>query len=70
MASRYSVDQSSSLAGFTRAIDGARRLVAAHLAAGVEQHGDERLEMRRRRRAIDQQRLGRAADAGARASWR
>ena len=46
-------------------IDGARRLVAAHLAAGIEQHGDERLEMRRRRRAIDQQRLGRAADAGA-----
>ena len=65
MASRYSVDQSSSLAAFTRGSTALRLLVAAHLAAGIEQHRDQRLEMRRRRRAIDQQRLGRAADAGA-----
>src|SRR5215468_11269498 len=54
------------LAGrFHAAIDRARGLVAAYLAAGVEQHGDERLEVRRRDRAVDEQRLGRAADAGA-----
>ena len=37
MASRYSVDQSCSLAGFTRGIGLLRRRVAAHLAAGLEQ---------------------------------
>ena len=42
IASRYSVDQSSSVAGFTRAIDGLRRRIAPDLAAGVEQHGDQR----------------------------
>src|SRR5262245_2710189 len=46
-------------------IDRARRLVAAYLAAGVEQHGDERRKVRGRHGAIDQQRLGRTADPGA-----
>src|SRR5215211_3470324 len=40
-------------------------VVAAHLAAGVDQHLDQRLQARRGSCAIDQQRLGRAADAGA-----
>ena len=53
------------VAGFTRASAALHGGVAAHFAAGVEQHGDQRLEMRRRHGAIDQQRLGRAADAGA-----
>ena len=43
----------------------ARRLIAAHLTAGIEQHGDERLEVGRHDRAVHEQRLGRAADAGA-----
>src|ERR1700738_896503 len=38
--------------------------VAAHLAAGVDQHFDQRLEARCCTRAIDQQGLGGAADAG------
>ena len=38
MASRYSVDQSSSVAGFTRVSAARVAVVAAHLAAGVEQH--------------------------------
>ena len=46
-------------------IDRARRRVAAHLAARIEQHGHQRRKMRRRRRRIDQQRLGGAAHAGA-----
>ena len=46
-------------------VDGLRRLVAADLAAGIDQHLDQRLEMRCRRGAIDQQSFGRAADAGA-----
>jgi len=41
------------------------RLVAAHGAAGLEQGADERGEMRRGAGLVDQQRLGRAADAGA-----
>ena len=65
MASRYSVDQSSSVAGLTRESTLQRRGVAAHLAARLDQHRHQRLQMRRRDRAIDQQRLGRAADAGA-----
>src|SRR6266700_5731273 len=40
-------------------------LVAAHLATGIDQHLDQRLEARVAACAIDQQRLGRAADAGA-----
>jgi hypothetical protein len=64
-ASRYSVDQSLLARRLHARVDGARLLVAADLAAGIEQHGDQRLEMRRRRRPIDQQRLGGAADPGA-----
>ena len=65
MASRYSVDQSSSLAGLTAAVGALRLGIAAHLAAGLDQHLDQRREMRGRGLAIDQQRLGRAAHAGA-----
>ena len=65
MASRYSVDQSASAGGGDARIGRLHRLVAAHRAAGVEQHGDQRLEVGRRHRAVDQQRLRRAADAGA-----
>ena len=65
MASRYSFGQSSSLAGFTRAVGALRVGIAPHLAARLDQHLDQRRKMRRRRSAIDQQRLGRAAHAGA-----
>src|SRR6516164_920842 len=44
-------------------IDCAGSFVAAHLAACVEQRGDERSKMRGRRRGIDKKRLGSAADA-------
>jgi len=40
-------------------------VVAAHLATGLDQHRHQRLERRRGAGAIDQQRFGRAADAGA-----
>ena len=54
---------------FARRSDGRvgrlRRLVAAHRAARGEQRLDERGEHRRRGGAVDQQRLGGAADAGA-----
>src|SRR5215216_506032 len=40
-------------------------VVAAHLAAGFEQHLDQRLQIRSSGCAIDQQGLGGAADAGA-----
>ena len=46
MASRYSVSQSSSVAGFTR-IDLLHGVVAAHLAAGIDQHLDQRLQRSR-----------------------
>ena len=39
-------------------------LVAAHLATGLDQHLDQRLERGRCAGAIDQQGFGRAADAG------
>ena len=65
IASRYSVDQSCFARGLHARIGLLHGGIAAHLAAGVEQHVDQRLQMRRRRRAIDQQGLGRAADAGA-----
>jgi hypothetical protein len=65
IASRYSVRQSSSLAGTTRGIDRARGRVAAHLATGVEQHRPPAARDGSGGRRVDQQRLGRAADAGA-----
>ena len=65
MASRYSVRQSASVAGVTRGSGRLRRRVAADLAAGLEQRVEERHEMRRGAGAVDQQRLGGAADAGA-----
>ena len=65
MASRYSAAQSSSLAGLTRLSTALRRLVAADLASRVEQHFDQRLEVRVGHGAVDQQRFGRPAHAGA-----
>ena len=65
MASRYSVPQSALLAELHPAIDGLDRGIAANLAAGVEQHGHQRLEELCGAGAIDQQSLGRAAYAGA-----
>ena len=63
MASRYSVDQSSSLADFT--LVGALRVrIASHLAARLDQRIDQRHEMGLRRGAIDEQRLRRAAHTG------
>ena len=46
-------------------IDLLQRCIAAHFAAGIEQCLDRRLVDFLRRRLVDQQRLGRAADAGA-----
>ena len=65
MASRYSVDQSSSLAGFTRGSTGCTAASPRTSQPASSSIVDQRLEMRRRAGAIDQQRLGRAADAGA-----
>jgi hypothetical protein len=65
MASRYSAGQSSSVAGLGRGVRLLHVGIAAHLAAGIDQHGDERLEHASRGGAIDQQGLGRAAHAGA-----
>ena len=67
MASRNSLPQSS-LARRLRARDRAlrTRFVAAHFAAGIDQHGHQRLAaFSPARLAIDQQGLGGAADAGA-----
>ncbi len=64
IASRYSVAQSSSLAGAHARIDGLRGGIAAHGAAFIEQHFDERREMCRGAGLVDEQGLGRAADAG------
>ena len=51
--------------GFDAPVHRLHRRVAADLAAGVEQHGDQRLEQPVAASAIDQQRLGGAAYAGA-----
>src|SRR5438105_1574873 len=51
--------------GFYPRVSALHGLVAAHLAAGIDQHFDQRLEARRCSRAVDQQGLGRAADTGA-----
>ena len=51
--------------GLHARIDLLHGVVAAHLAAGIDQHLDQRLQAGRGAGAIDQQRLGRAADAGA-----
>ncbi len=51
--------------GLRARVGGLHGGIAAHLAARIDQHGDERLEVRRRGGAIDQQCLGRAAYAGA-----
>ncbi len=65
MASRYSVVPVVVGRRHHARIGGAGRVVAAHLAAGVDQHGDQRLQVASREPAVDEQRLGRAADAGA-----
>ena len=59
------MSQSASLAGAMRAIDRPRRRVAAQLAAGRQQIGEDAGSWAAATRAIDQQGLGRAADAGA-----
>ena len=46
-------------------IDGLYAVIAAYFAAGIEQRVDQGRKMTRRRLAIDEQRLGSAADAGA-----
>jgi hypothetical protein len=51
--------------GLHSRIDALHGVVAAHFAAGLDQHGDERLQAFRSTGAIDQQGLGSAADAGA-----
>ena len=46
-------------------IGGLRVRIAAHLAARIDQHADQRRKQLRRDRAVDQQRLGGAANPGA-----
>ena len=79
IASRYSVHQSSSVAGCTRASTACAASSPRTSQPASSRSRNERCEMRRRAGAIDQQRLGRAADAGAaqlgvqhdrRAPWR
>ncbi len=59
------MSQSSGVAAVTRGVDGAGGGIAAHGAAGVEKRAHEGAEMGVGHRPVDQQRLGRAADAGA-----
>ena len=65
MASRYSVDQSASLAGMTRGSAAEYRRVAAYLAAGIGEADDQRPQQPVGSGAIDQQCLGGTAHAGA-----
>ncbi len=64
IASRYSVSQSASLAGFTRGSSGAGVGIAANFAARLGEVVEDRRQLRDGA-AIDQESLGRAADAGA-----
>src|SRR6478735_181840 len=50
--------------GLDARIDLLHRVVAAHLAAGIDQHLDQRLQVRGSSRTIDQQRFDRTADTG------
>ena len=70
VASSYSVSQSAAAAGFTRGSVRCTASSPAHLAAGVDQHLDQRLEGGRCTGAVDQQGFGGAADAGAGGSSR
>ena len=63
-ASRYSVDQSSSVADLTRLIRALRVRIASYFAACLDQHLDQCFEDERRRSAIHEQGLSRAANAG------
>ena len=65
IASRYSVVQSASVAGLAAGIGLAHLIVAADFAAGLDQRRQDWHEMRAGDGAVDQQGLGRAADAGA-----
>ena len=65
IVSRYSVRQSASLAGVTRGSTARVCFIPAHRAPGVKQHFDERREMCRGAGAVDEQGLGRAANARA-----
>ncbi len=65
MASRYSLYQSCSSAGFDSRVGTRAQRIAAHLAARRQQRLHQRRQMRRAHVAIDQQRLRRAAHAGA-----
>ena len=65
IASRYSVRQSCFARRGHSRVGRLRRLVAAHRATRGDQRFDERGQHRRRGGAVDQQRLGGAADAGA-----
>ena len=65
IASRYSVVQSASVAGRRGRAGGHHLGAAADFAARRVERVEDRHEMRRRGGAVDQQRLGRAADAGA-----
>ena len=65
MASRYSVDQSCSVARLHARVGLLRRRIAAHLAAGLDQRRDQRRQIAGGRLGIDQQRLGGAAHARA-----
>ena len=67
IASRYSVRQSASVAGRTRAIDrcASPRRRAPRSRASSSVVDERRAGACARPRAVDQQRLGRAADAGA-----
>ena len=62
--SRYSVSQSAGSAGFMRGHDLARDRVSAQLDAFAHQGLGRLGEKDRRDRVMDQQRLGRIADAG------
>ena len=65
IASSHSVSKSASVAGSEVGHDVARRGIGAEVAAERAQIGDDRRQQRGRDRAVDQQRLGGAADAGA-----
>ncbi len=62
MASRYSVAQSSSVAGVTRGVDCLRRRVAAHGAAGIKERLDQLRQELGGCRPIYEQCLGRSAN--------
>ena len=65
IASRYSVVQSASPTGVTRASNACTSSAAAHFAARADQIGHQHRQMRGRAAPVDQQRFRRAANAGA-----